>query len=128
MADLSKLSDEDLMALKANDLSKVSDEGLAVLSGKPIIQAPANETPFQAFVRGLKTPAPIPSYRGMPGAALAGAAGETIKGIGGATQLVSPQAGQPLVDIGKGMIQGASTVSPIGTGAGQIGEIGRAHV
>ena len=44
MADLSKLSDEDLMALKANDLSKVSDEGLAVLSGKPIVQIPANTT------------------------------------------------------------------------------------
>lgn len=122
MADLSKLSDADLMALKANDLSKVSDEGLAVLSGKPVApQVPQNETAFQAFVRGLKTPAPIPSYRGMPGAALAGALGETIKGVGGATQLVSPEAGQPLVDIGKGIIQGASTVAPISTGVGQVG-------
>lgn len=121
MADLSKLSDADLMALKANDLSKVSDEGLAVLSGKPVVQVPENETPFQAFVRGLKTPAPIPSYRGMPGAALTGGLGETIKGLGGATQLVSPQAGQPLVDVGKGMIEGASKVAPISTGAGQIG-------
>lgn len=124
MADLSKLSDADLMALKANDLSKVSDEGLAVLSGKPVApQAPQNETAFQAFVRGLKTPAPIPSYRGMPGAALAGALGETIKGVGGATQLVSPEAGQPLVDIGKGIIQGASTVAPISTSVGQVGAI-----
>lgn len=120
--DLSKLSDADLMALKANDLSKVSDEGLAVLSGKPIApQVPQNETAFQAFVRGLKSPAPIPSYRGIPGAALAGALGETIKGVGGATQLVSPEAGQPLVDVGKGIIQGASTVSPIATGVGQVG-------
>jgi hypothetical protein len=31
--DLSKLSDADLMALKANDLSKMSDEGLMALKG-----------------------------------------------------------------------------------------------
>lgn len=34
MADLSKLSDADLMALEAKDLSKVSDAGLLILSGQ----------------------------------------------------------------------------------------------
>ena len=33
--DLSKLSDQDLLALKSGDLTKVSDEGMQVLSGKP---------------------------------------------------------------------------------------------
>ena len=34
--DLTKLSDDDLMALQVGDLSKVSDEGLAVLSGEKV--------------------------------------------------------------------------------------------
>lgn len=33
--DLTKLSDSDLMALKANDLSKISNEGLMALKGQP---------------------------------------------------------------------------------------------
>lgn len=40
--DLSKLSDSDLMALKANDLSKVSDAGLMLLSGKNVPETKAN--------------------------------------------------------------------------------------
>jgi len=32
--DLTKLSDDDLMALQSGDLSKVSDAGLAILGGK----------------------------------------------------------------------------------------------
>jgi hypothetical protein len=39
--DLTKLSDDDLMALQSGDLSKVSDAGLAILSGeKPVEVAP----------------------------------------------------------------------------------------
>jgi len=38
--DLTKLSDEDLMALQVGDLSKVSDAGLAFLSGEKVIEQP----------------------------------------------------------------------------------------
>lgn len=38
--DLTKLSDDDLMALQSGDLSKVSDAGLAVLSGEKVAEAP----------------------------------------------------------------------------------------
>lgn len=38
--DLTKLSDDDLMALQVGDLSKVSDEGLAILSGEKPMEAP----------------------------------------------------------------------------------------
>jgi hypothetical protein len=38
--DLTKLSDQDLMALQAGDLSKVSDAGLAILSGEKVVEQP----------------------------------------------------------------------------------------
>jgi hypothetical protein len=38
--DLTKLSDDDLMALQSGDLSKVSDAGLAVLSGAKVAEVP----------------------------------------------------------------------------------------
>jgi len=38
--DLTKLSDDDLMALQSGDLSKVSDAGLAVLGGEKVAEAP----------------------------------------------------------------------------------------
>jgi hypothetical protein len=38
--DLTKLSDEDLMALQIGDLSKVSDAGLAILAGETPMEAP----------------------------------------------------------------------------------------
>ena len=38
--DLTKLSDEDLMALQSGDLSKVSDAGLAILSGEKVVEQP----------------------------------------------------------------------------------------
>jgi hypothetical protein len=38
--DLSKLSDDDLMALQSGDLSKVSDAGLVVLSGGKVVEQP----------------------------------------------------------------------------------------
>jgi len=39
--DLTKLSDEDLMALQSGDLTKVSDAGLAILGGTKVAEAPA---------------------------------------------------------------------------------------
>jgi hypothetical protein len=38
--DLTKLSDEDLMALQSGDLSKVSDAGLAILGGEKVAEVP----------------------------------------------------------------------------------------
>ena len=115
--DLSKLSNSDLIAISNGDMSKVSNEGIALLSGAPV----QKETAFQAFVRGLKNPAPIPGYRGMPGSALAGLAGETIKQVGGATELVAPETGKSIVEVGNAINQGASQVHPISTGIGQVG-------
>lgn len=46
--DLSKLSDDDLMALKAGDLSRVSDAGLAALKGEPAKAAPSFGEMFKA--------------------------------------------------------------------------------
>jgi hypothetical protein len=40
--DLTKLSDEDLMALQSGDLSKVSDAGLAILGGTKVAETPAS--------------------------------------------------------------------------------------
>jgi hypothetical protein len=39
--DLTKLSDDDLMALQSGDLSKVSDAGLAILGGEKVVEQPA---------------------------------------------------------------------------------------
>jgi hypothetical protein len=38
--DLTKLSDEDLMALQSGDLSKVSDAGLLIISGEKVVEQP----------------------------------------------------------------------------------------
>lgn len=79
------------------------------------------ETPFQAFVRGLKTKPNIPSYRGLPGSSMAGAVGETAKSLGAATELVAPQTGQAITEAGRAMIEGSQQVSPVGTFVGQVG-------
>ena len=51
--DLSKLSDADLMALKANDLSKMSDQGLMLLKGQPTVAPNVPEIPiWQSAVVG----------------------------------------------------------------------------
>lgn len=58
MADLSKLSDDDLIALKGGDLSKVSDAGLLALKGTSPVQE-FNKGPMTAterFKQGLKDP------------------------------------------------------------------------
>ena len=38
--DLTKLSDDDLMALQSGDLTKVSDAGLAILGGTKVAEVP----------------------------------------------------------------------------------------
>lgn len=82
---------------------------------------PQKESAFQAFVRGLKSPVIPPNKTAVVGPALAGLTGETIKQIGGATELVAPQIGKSIVEVGKGINQGAGQNYPVATGAGQVG-------
>lgn len=60
--DLSKLSDDDLMALKSGDLAKVSDAGLMALKGEPAKQGPSGMDLFKAE---LKTSLPGGLVRGL---------------------------------------------------------------
>lgn len=50
--DLSKLSDDDLMALQKGDMSKVSDEGLTLLSGSGKPSAPTSDQQLRASIPG----------------------------------------------------------------------------
>jgi hypothetical protein len=56
--DLTKLSDEDLMALQSGDLSKVSEAGLAVLSGAEAPKQTKKMTREEAFKDLLTSPRP----------------------------------------------------------------------
>jgi hypothetical protein len=56
--DLTKLSDEDLMALQSGDLSKVSETGLAVLSGAEVQKPTKKMTREEAFKDLLTSPRP----------------------------------------------------------------------
>ena len=60
MMDLTKLSDDDLMALQSGDLSKVSDAGLAILSGeKPVeVVTPKKMTRAEAIKEITSYPRP----------------------------------------------------------------------
>jgi hypothetical protein len=54
--DLSKLSDNDLMALKTGDLSKVSNDGLLTLQGKKAPQNMVSQIPVEAGAVTAPTP------------------------------------------------------------------------
>lgn len=56
--DLTKLSDDDLMALQSGDLSKVSDAGLAILSGEKVAEAPkpAKRMTREEAIKDITTP------------------------------------------------------------------------
>jgi hypothetical protein len=56
--DLTKLSDDDLMALQIGDLSKVSDEGLAILSGTEQPKPPKKMTRQEAIKEITTSPRP----------------------------------------------------------------------
>lgn len=53
--DLTKLSDDDLMALQSGDLSKVSDAGLAVLSGGVEAPKPAKRMTREEAIKDITT-------------------------------------------------------------------------
>ncbi len=54
--DLTKLSDDDLMALQSGDLSKVSDAGLAILSGGAEAPKPAKRMTREEAIKDITTP------------------------------------------------------------------------
>ena len=132
--DYRKLSDSDLLAIKANDWSKVSDAGLIALkqggySSEPkgnVEVTSAPQTKMQAVLESLKNPINTEGTPRVLGPMMVGGLGETIKGVGAASQLlpesiVSPETSQNIIDIGRAMTQGASKQYPVATGAGQIG-------
>ena len=53
--DLTKLSDDDLMALQSGDLSKVSDSGLAILSGGVETPKPAKKMTREEAIKEITT-------------------------------------------------------------------------
>lgn len=56
MADLSKLSDEDLRALHAGDMSSMSDDGLRLLSGRSASVAGQPMSRLEKLAKGAKDP------------------------------------------------------------------------
>lgn len=80
---------------------------------------------MESLVQALSNPDISPNKTRVVGPMLVGGLGETIKGVGAASQLlpesiVSPQTSQNIIDVGKAMTEGASKQYPIATGAGQI--------
>lgn len=80
---------------------------------------------MESLVQALSNPDIPPNKTRVVGPMLVGGIGETIKGVGAASQLlpesiVSPQTSQNIIDVGKAMTEGASKQYPIATGAGQI--------
>lgn len=81
---------------------------------------------MEYLIQALSNPDIPPNKTRVVGPMLVGGLGETIKGVGAASQLlpesiVSPQTSQNIIDVGKAMTEGASKQYPIATGAGQIG-------
>jgi hypothetical protein len=95
--DLTKLSDDDLLALKAGNLAQMSDQGLQALKAEQ--PAPKQERPFgQELARqaGLTARAGITGVAGLP--LMAGDALNTLINKIAGTQLQMPsQALQPLL-------------------------------
>lgn len=117
MADLTKLSDDDLMALKSGDLAKVSDAGLMALKGAP---APNKAKEFgkkygDARERGVLSALQGPTF---------GFIDEIAGGIGGVTGMLQ---GKPFGesyretrDVVRGMNEKYKDDFPIGAPATQV--------
>jgi hypothetical protein len=89
-------------------------------------QQTAPQSRMEAALEALRNPIGVEGKTRVIGPMLMGGLGETIKGVGAASQLlpesiISPQTSQNVIDIGRAMTQGASKEFPIATGAGQIG-------
>ena len=80
---------------------------------------------MEAALEALRNPVGVEGKTRVVGPMIMGGLGETIKGVGAASQLlpesiISPQTSQNVIDVGRAMTQGASKEFPIATGAGQI--------
>jgi len=88
--------------------------------------APKPQSRMEAALEALRNPVGVEGKTRVIGPMIMGGLGETIKGVGAASQLlpesiISPQTSQNVIDVGRAMTQGASKEFPIATGAGQIG-------
>lgn len=122
--DLSKLSTEDLMALKGGDLSKVSTEGLLTLKGQQSGQLPpevVNEPglkPEIGFEGPMKT-----ATQGMKGLGVAVAHGtEPLTPEQWQEAATVAKGGEPTTTAGKIGSMGGYALSPEGLALGKIGE------
>lgn len=84
------------------------------------------KTRMEIALEALRNPIEVDGKTRVIGPMMVGGLGETIKGVGAASQLlpesmVSPQTSQNIIDVGRAMTEGASKQYPIATGAGQIG-------
>lgn len=125
--DLSRLSDADLMALKANDLSKMSDEGLMALKGNQAPAQPTRQVPeipqWQSAIvgagKGIVDPAlAVAQYSGGKPAEISQAIQQRMKPFQEANPMTFG-AGQ----IGGGVLTGGALIK----GAGMIPSFAKAN-
>jgi hypothetical protein len=86
---------------------------------------PKPQSRMEAALEALRNPVGVEGKTRVVGPMIMGGLGETIKGVGAASQLlpesiISPQTSQNVIDVGRAMTQGASKEFPIAAGTGQI--------
>lgn len=115
MADLSKLSNEDLQAISSGDMSKVSTEGLQYITQQP------KKTEGTVTIGGVEVKKPT----AVVGPAIGGALGELVKGAGAIGELVTPEKYQQypkkVTEMGQSMVDLANQFNPVTATIGQIG-------
>lgn len=115
MADLSKLSNEDLQAISSGDMSKVSTEGLQYITQQP------KKTEGTVTIGGVEVKKP----NAVVGPAIGGALGELVKGAGAIGELVTPEKYQQypkkVTEMGQSMVDLANQFNPVTATIGQIG-------
>ena len=115
MADLSKLSNEDLQAISSGDMSKVSTEGLQYITQQP------KKTEGTVTIGGVEVKKPT----AVVGPAIGGALGELVKGAGAIGELVTPEKYQQypkkVTEMGQSMVDLANQFNPVTATVGQIG-------
>ena len=84
-----------------------------VLEGQPEVN------PYESSMK--EALANLSGSKKIMGGAIAGLGGETIKGVGALTELLSPKYGKPIVQIGEAMTNAGKEANPI---TGTIGQIG----
>jgi len=83
------------------------------------------QTRMEAALEALRNPIGVEGKTRVVGPMIMGGLGETIKGVGAASQLlpesvISPETSQNIINVGRAMTQGSSKEFPMATGAGQI--------